>query len=81
MTRLRLLLIDLHLRLERTPRLFYIGGSDVLPPPLEKSEEEAAIAALTAGSGEARRSSSSTICASWSTSPGGSRTQAWAWRT
>ena len=32
------------------PPLLYIGGSDVLPPPLPRGEEEAAIAALQTGS-------------------------------
>ena len=32
------------------PPLLYIGGSDVLPPPLPRDEEEAAIAALQTGS-------------------------------
>jgi len=55
MTGIQLLILDLRLRLERAPRLFYIGGSDVLPPPLEKPEEEAAIAAMAAGDHEARQ--------------------------
>ena len=37
------------------PPVFYIGGSDVLPPPLEREKEEAAIAALEAGDDAARR--------------------------
>ena len=37
------------------PPLFYIGGSDTLPPPLEKSEEEAALALLEAGDLGARQ--------------------------
>ena len=41
MTRLQLLLIDLRLLVERAPRLLYIGGSDILPAPLEKDDEEA----------------------------------------
>ena len=55
MTRLQLLLIDLRLLLERAPRLLYIGGSDILPAPLEKDEEEAAVAALMQGDHEARQ--------------------------
>ena len=35
--------------------LFYIGGSDVLPPPLAKAEEEAAIAAMEAGDENAKK--------------------------
>ena len=38
------------------PRIFYIGGSDVLPPPLEKEAEEQAIRALAEGDREARQS-------------------------
>ena len=55
MTRLKLLLLDLRLLAERAPRLLYIGGSDILPPPLEKDAEEAAVAALTQGDQEARQ--------------------------
>ena len=55
MTRLQLLLIDLRLLVERAPRLLYIGGSDILPAPLEKDEEEAAVAALMQGDHEARQ--------------------------
>ena len=55
MTRLQLLILDLRLAVERAPRLFYIGGSDILPPPLERADEEAAIAALAAGDLEARQ--------------------------
>ena len=35
--------------------VFYIGGSDVLPPPLEKCEEEDAIIAMEQGDEEARK--------------------------
>ena len=38
----------------RPPSVYYIGGSDTLPPPLGKEEEDAAVAALEAG-GEAAR--------------------------
>ena len=38
----------------RPPSVFYIGGSDTLPPPLGKEEEDEAVAALEAG-GEAAR--------------------------
>ena len=44
--RLRLLL--------RRPALYYIGGPDTLPPPLEKEAEEAAIQALAEGDAAAR---------------------------
>ena len=56
MNKLKLLLLQLHLRLRPADRIFYIGGSDVLPPPLEKDEEDAAIAALVQGDHEARQS-------------------------
>ena len=36
------------------PSVFYIGGSDVLPPPLEKEAESAALAALEEGDEKAR---------------------------
>ena len=38
----------------KAPPLFYIGGSDTLPPPLEKSEEERALRALAEGDESAR---------------------------
>ena len=37
------------------PSVFYIGGSDTLPPPLGKDEEGRAIAALESGDDAARR--------------------------
>ncbi len=37
------------------PPVFYIGGSDTLPPPLEKEREEKAISALDSGDEAARR--------------------------
>ncbi len=55
MNRLQLFLLQLQLRLQQTPRLFYIGGSDTLPPPLERAEEEETIAALVRGDHEARQ--------------------------
>ena len=39
----------------RPPSVFYIGGSDTLPPPLGRSEEDAAVEALSAGDEAARR--------------------------
>ncbi len=39
----------LHILGLRPPEIFYIGGSETLPPPLEKSEEEEAVAALERG--------------------------------
>ena len=39
----------------KPPPLFYIGGSDTLPPPLPRDEEENAIAALDVGDDAARR--------------------------
>lgn len=38
----------------RRQNLFYIGGSDVLPPPLTKEEEETILAAYNQGNMEAR---------------------------
>ena len=55
MNKLQLFLLELQLRLQQIPRLFYIGGSDTLPPPLEKAEEESAIAALMQGDHDARQ--------------------------
>ena len=37
------------------PPVFYIGGSDTLPPPLEREDEETAIRALDVGDDAARR--------------------------
>jgi RNA polymerase sporulation-specific sigma factor len=37
------------------PPVFYIGGSDTLPPPLEREAEETAIRALDVGDDAARR--------------------------
>lgn len=37
------------------PSVFYIGGSDILPPPLSKEDEDSAIAGLEAGDDGARR--------------------------
>ena len=37
------------------PDLYYIGGSDVLPPPLDKAREEAAIKASEAGDESAKQ--------------------------
>ena len=37
------------------PPVFYIGGSDILPPPLEKDAEDEAIAALRQGDEAARQ--------------------------
>ncbi|MCC8356552.1 MAG: RNA polymerase sporulation sigma factor SigE [Oscillospiraceae bacterium] len=55
MNRLYFLLLQIELRLRQAPRIFYIGGSDTLPPPLDKPAEEAAIAALSKGDHEARQ--------------------------
>ena len=38
-----------------SPPVFYIGGSDTLPPPLEREAEEAAVAGLEQGDDAARR--------------------------
>ena len=39
----------------QAPPVFYIGGSDTLPPPLEREAEEKAIAALDEGDEAARK--------------------------
>ena len=39
----------------RPPSVFYIGGSDTLPPPLPRPEEDEAVAALEAGEEAARQ--------------------------
>ncbi len=39
----------------KPPAVFYIGGSDTLPPPLSREEEDRAILALEAGDDAARR--------------------------
>lgn len=41
--------------IQTPPPLFYIGGSDTLPPPLDRAEEEAAIAALEQGDKQAKQ--------------------------
>ena len=38
-----------------SPPVFYIGGSDTLPPPLPRAEEETALAALEGGDEAARQ--------------------------
>ena len=37
------------------PSVFYVGGSDTLPPPLEKAEEDECVARLESGDDAARR--------------------------
>ena len=52
--RLRMLWTALRLRLRGgAPGVFYIGGSDTMPAPLEREAEQQAIRALTAGSEDA----------------------------
>lgn len=52
--RLRMLWMLLRLRLRGgAPGVFYIGGSDTMPAPLEREAEQQAIRALTAGSEDA----------------------------
>ena len=45
----------LRFRLWKRPGLYYIGGSDILPPPLKGEEEKAALAALEQGDEAARQ--------------------------
>ncbi|MGI6181826.1 MAG: RNA polymerase sporulation sigma factor SigE [Agathobaculum sp.] len=53
--RLRLLLVLVRLRaLAKHQTIYYIGGSDVLPPPLSAEEEVKATAACQAGDEDAR---------------------------
>jgi RNA polymerase sporulation-specific sigma factor len=35
--------------------IFYVGGSDILPPPLDRAEEEAAVTAMENGDAEAKQ--------------------------
>ena len=42
-------------RFVRHPGLYYIGGSDILPPPLKGEEEKAALTALEQGDEQARQ--------------------------
>ena len=42
-------------RFKKHPGLYYIGGSDILPPPLKGEEEKAALAALEQGDEQARQ--------------------------
>ena len=54
--RLRLAALRLRLRLGLPARgLYYVGGSDNLPPPLPRAEEEAALAALENGDESAKQ--------------------------
>ncbi len=53
-------IVFLHAQLLRilgceSPSLFYIGGSDPLPPPLKKEQEDEAVAALEQGDEAARK--------------------------
>ena len=43
------------LRLQRKTKILYIGGSDILPPPLEKEDEAEALARLEQGDRAARQ--------------------------
>ena len=47
-------IIDRLKRLFAKPAVFYIGGSEILPPPLSAEEETAAVAACQAGDRKAR---------------------------
>lgn len=48
-SQLLILKIKLFYQLLSLPRIYYIGGSDTLPPPLNKEEESAAIEGLKTG--------------------------------
>jgi len=43
------------LLLQKTPSLYYVGGSDVLPPPLPRDREALALTALAAGDAGAKQ--------------------------
>ena len=43
------------LLLGRSQSIYYIGGSDVLPPPLKGAEEQAALEGLEQGSDQAKQ--------------------------
>ena len=45
----------LRLLRRRPPPVFYIGGSDVLPPPLPRDQEADALSAMAAGDPQAKR--------------------------
>ena len=45
--------------------VFYIGGSDVLPPPLKGEEEQKALDELENGSESAKRRSENTVLVSF----------------
>lgn len=75
--RLHTLWTALRLRLRGgAPGVFYIGGSDTMPAPLDREAEQRAIRALTAGSEDARPCSSNTTCGWWCTSHAGLKTPA-----
>ena len=45
----------LHILGVQPPPVFYIGGSDTLPPPLAREAEDRAVAALEQGDDQARK--------------------------
>lgn len=53
------------LRRFRAQGVHYIGGSDVLPPPLSPEEEAAAVEANSGGDVAARNCLIGTICGWW----------------
>lgn len=53
--RLRLLISQIKSSLLPPEGIFYVGGSDTLPPPLSREEEQAVLAELMEGSESARR--------------------------
>ena len=78
---MKLLDILRKLGLIRENGIFYIGGSDVLPPPLKGSEELLTLQALEQGDEDARqRLGGHKLSDWWCTSPGGSRTPASIWK-
>lgn len=61
--------------------IYYIGGSEVLPPPLTGQDEADCIARLMAETPRRGTRWSNIICVWWCTLHASSRTPAWAWRT
>lgn len=47
--------VIIHFKLKNTPHIHYIGGSDILPPPLSKSEESKTLIELEKGDEQAKK--------------------------
>ena len=77
---MKLLDILRKLGLIRENGIFYIGGSDVLPPPLKGPEELLSFRRWSRGTRTRGSGWWSTISDWWCTSPGGLRTPASIWK-